>query len=128
MNSPAAPTKSVLIADDDPIFVDLATACLERDGFRTVVANDGATAMEMLLNDPVDLAIIDGLMPQIDGLRLIALIRATPQLKSLPVLVITSLEDASVQSDGMQVGANAFLTKPIDWPKLPALVRELIAP
>lgn len=119
--------RSLLIADDDPIFVNIAGACLEQAGFDVASAENGALAMEMLLHGSHDLAIIDLSMPEIDGLRLIALIRATRKLRTLPVLVITSLEDPSVRAEGLQVGANDFLTKPVDWPTLPGIVSDLIS-
>lgn len=82
--------------------------------------------MEKLQANAVDAAIVDLVMPRIDGLRLIALIRATPELRKLPVLVITSEQDPSFQEEGMRVGATDFITKPVDWPSLPDRVGALI--
>jgi len=118
--------KRILVADDDAVFREVASACLGKAGYGVGSASQGAEAMQMLLNEPFDLAIIDLLMPQIDGLRLIALIRATPQLRDLPILIITSQTDPLSRADGMQVGANDFLTKPVDWSNLSARVGALI--
>ncbi|MGI9479050.1 MAG: response regulator, partial [Hyphomicrobiaceae bacterium] len=101
-------------------------ACLRQAGYEVGLATQGAAAMDMLLSERFDLAIIDLLMPQIDGLRLIALMRATTQLRDLPILIITSQQDPALRSDGMQVGADDFLTKPVDWSKLPTCVATLI--
>lgn len=120
------PSRRVLVADDDPVFREVAGACLRNAGFEVSQAVEGAQAMEMLQRETYDLAIIDLLMPRIDGLRLIALIRATPQLRHLPILVITSQEDPAMRADGMQVGANDYLVKPVDWSALPARVHMLI--
>lgn len=117
----------ILIADDDPVFREVAAACLRNAGFNLALASDGADAMGMLLREHFDLAIIDLLMPQIDGLRLIALIRATSKLRTLPIIIITSQQDPSIQADGLQVGANDYLTKPVDWTKFPAKVNALLA-
>lgn len=121
-----AELKRIMVADDDPVFREVAAGCLRNAGYQVRLASQGAEAMSMLMRETFDLAIIDLLMPQIDGLRLIALMRATPQLRDLPVLIITSQEDPSVRADGMQVGANDYLTKPVDWPRLPARVEVLI--
>ena len=121
-----AELKRIMVADDDPVFREVAAACLRNAGYEVRLASQGAEAMSMLMREKFDLAIIDLLMPQIDGLRLIALMRATPQLRDLPVLIITSQEDPSVRADGMQVGANDYLTKPVDWARLPARVEALI--
>ncbi len=121
-----AELKRILVADDDPVFREVAAECLRNAGHEVRLASQGAEAMTMLLQENFDLAIIDLLMPQIDGLRLIALMRVTPQLRDLPILIITSQEDPSVRADGMQVGANDYLTKPVDWARLPARVEALI--
>ena len=118
----------IRVADDDCVFGQLAKDCLGDAGYETVLVGDGAAAMGVLLSEYIDLAIVDLLMPQIDGLRLIALIRATPSLRSLPILIITSQDDPSVQADGIQVGASGYLTKPINWERLPAFVNGLIRP
>lgn len=119
--------KRIMVADDDPVFREIAATCLRKAGYATRLASQGADAMTMLLREHFDLAIVDLLMPQIDGLRLIALIRATPQLRDLPILVITSRQDPAVRAEGMQVGANDYLTKPVDWPRLPRQIEALIA-
>ena len=115
----------VLIADDDPIFGQLAAACLRKAGFGADQAFDGAQAMHMLLAKNYDLAIVDLVMPRIDGLRLIGLIRATPRLIRLPILIVTSRSDPATRLEGLQVGANDYLTKPVDWPALPEIARRL---
>lgn len=115
----------VLIADDDPIFGELASSCLNNAGFDVDLAIDGAEAMHMLLAKNYDLAIIDLLMPRIDGLRLIGLIRATPRLIKLPILIVTSRSDDDTRAEGLQVGANDYLTKPVDWKLLPQMVYRL---
>ena len=122
----AAEPKRILVADDDPVFREVAATCLREAGYEVCLAAQGAAAMDMLLSERFDLAIIDLLMPQIDGLRLIALMRATTQLRDLPILIITSQQDPALRADGMQVGADDFLTKPVDWSKLPACVAGLI--
>ena len=118
--------RRLLIADDDPVFLELASASLVSAGFDVVVVSDGASAMHKLMRCRFDLAIIDLLMPQIDGLRLIGLMRATPALRTLPILVITSQQDPSIQQEGLQVGANDYLTKPVKWSDLPNRINSLI--
>jgi DNA-binding response OmpR family regulator len=116
----------ILIADDDPIVRELGIATLEDAGYEVSVSADGASAMEKLMATTFDLAIIDLLMPKIDGLRLIGLIRATRNLRGLPILVITSQLDPSILEEGLQVGANDYMTKPVNWPDMPARIESLI--
>ena len=122
----AAASAYILVADDDPVFREVAATCLRNYGYDVGLASEGAEAMDMLLRESFDLAIVDLMMPRIDGLRLIALIRATPTLRALPILVITSEEDPSVRAEGMLVGANDYLTKPVDWRNLPSRAAALL--
>ena len=68
----------VLVADDDPIFTGLVDAVLAGQGIKVVAANNGAEAIERIVSGPFDPVLVDIMMPVIDGLRLIALISATP--------------------------------------------------
>jgi len=118
--------RRVLIADDDRLFCTVATACLMKAGFETATAENGAEAMDKLLSQRFDIAIVDLVMPQIDGLRLIALIRATGRIRRLPILIVTSQQDPDLQAEGIRVGANDCLTKPVNWLKFPAKVNEVL--
>ncbi|MBU2533191.1 MAG: response regulator [Alphaproteobacteria bacterium] len=118
--------RRILIADDDTLFQELACCCLRQAGYEVATASDGAAAMGMLMEESFELAIIDLVMPQIDGLRLIALIRATTGLRELPILVITAEEDPKVRCEGFQVGANECMTKPVDWSKLPDMLDGML--
>lgn len=117
MNS-SAKTKRVLVADDDPIFLDLFAASVSAAGFEVVPVGDGAAAMFSLEAEAFDMAVIDVDMPIIDGVRLIAMIRATPHLRDLPIMVITSMHEARIEQECFQTGADDFMTKPVDWSNL----------
>ncbi len=119
--------KRILIADDDPILQDIARCSLESETCEVISALDGAAAMHTLLGGAFDLALIDLSMPRIDGFRLIALIRATPPIEDLPIIVITTCDDTESIEEGFRVGANDYLIKPIDWASLPARIDDLLA-
>jgi DNA-binding response OmpR family regulator len=118
-------TLRVLVADDDPMFSALATTALARSNIHAETALDGAKAMTALVDGDFDLALIDLSMPQIDGFRLIALIRATPKLRNLPIAIVTSRQDAKAIEEGFQVGADDYFNKPINWTQLPVRIRQL---
>jgi DNA-binding response OmpR family regulator len=115
----------VLVADDDPMFAALATTTLVASKIQVETAADGAEAMTALVEGNFDLALIDLSMPKIDGFRLIALIRATPKLRNLPIAIVTSRQDAKAAEEGFQVGADDYFTKPVNWAQLPARIRQL---
>jgi CheY-like chemotaxis protein len=119
-------TKRVLVADDDPIFLGLFDASLASSAFEVVPAGDGAEAMLSLESQPFDLAVIDVDMPIIDGVRLTALIRATPHLRDLPIMVITAMRDPRIKEECLQTGADDFMTKPVDWALLPMRLERML--
>lgn len=125
--SSAEKTKRVLVADDDPIFLSLFEASLSSSAFEFFPVSDGAEAMLALESQPFDLAVIDVDMPIIDGVRLTALIRATPHLRNLPIMVITAMRDPRIKEECLQTGADDFMTKPVDWALLPMRLEQLAA-
>ncbi|MGE0055262.1 MAG: PleD family two-component system response regulator [Hyphomicrobium sp.] len=106
---------NVLVADDDPLFCALAKNCLVKAGHEVRIVPDGAQALEALARARHHVAVVDLSMPQIDGFRLIALIRATPALEDLPIIVLSSRGDVASVEEAYRLGANTFLTKPVDW-------------
>jgi CheY-like chemotaxis protein len=110
---------AILVVDDDPVFLTLATSCLAASGFDARVACDGVEALERLQCDTFHLAMIDLAMPRIDGFRLIGLVRSTPHLARLGILVVSGRQDLDAFNEALRLGANGFLTKPIDWSLMP---------
>lgn len=124
--SPDARRERVLVVDDDPIFTGLSSAALERAGFDVCTAADGVEGLELLDREPFDLAIVDLLMPRIDGFRLIALIRGSARLAPLAILVVSVRNDAGAFEEALALGADAIQTKPLDWFALPDIARAVI--
>lgn len=105
----------VLLADDDPVMRELATARLADAGYVVDVAVDGAQALERLLAEGADLVISDLDMPVLDGFELTRGIRATPAIADTPVIVITGSDHAEAVEEAFSAGATSFLAKPINW-------------
>lgn len=123
---PAATARlQILMADDDPIFAALASTSLSRAGFAVHVARDGLEALELLERSGFDLALIDLSMPRVDGFRLIAMIRSTPRLRRLPIVVLSSRADAASVEEAYALGADAFQSKPVNWTLLPVHLRHI---
>ena len=106
----------ILIADDDPIIRELAASNLERDKYSTFDAANGAEAWQRLCTRHFDLALVDLDMPEVDGFELIRRIRADEGMKYMPVIVITSRNDVVAIERAFQAGAEAFVSKPVNWP------------
>jgi type II secretory ATPase GspE/PulE/Tfp pilus assembly ATPase PilB-like protein/CheY-like chemotaxis protein len=123
---PAAPEGNrVLVADDDPQMRRLIRIVLQREGFEVLEANDGLDALELIEQGSVDLVILDVEMPRLNGLGVLEEIRAQMRTASLPVIVLTALQD-DTEEKALDLGAQDYLTKPVQTRSLVARVRAVL--
>jgi DNA-binding response OmpR family regulator len=119
--------RRILVADDDEIARHLACSLLDRQGFEVHEACDGAVAIEMLSSDRRFAAIVLDLhMPRADGRAVLDHIRRTPNLATLPVVVLTGSSDSSTEVEIIDAGADDYLSKPADPPRFLARVRAVL--
>lgn len=104
----------VLVADDDTSCRLVVQAAVEKLGHECLTARDGAHAWELLTNNVVDVLITDWMMPGIDGLELCRRVRSTAASGYTYIVIATSLTERDQIIEGMQAGADDFLTKPVD--------------
>ena len=114
---------TILVVDDDPIVRDVVVRYLERDGHRTLVAEDGDRADELLRGEELDLVVLDVMLPGQDGLALSRSIRAR---SSLPVILLTARGEEVDRIVGLELGADDYVTKPFSPRELAARVRALL--
>ena len=108
----SVPRKRILIADDDPAIAKMLSRLLGRD-HDVVVAEDGATAVALATKEPTpDLALLDIMMPVMDGLTVAQQIKNHPNLKKIPIIFITARSTPMDVIRGIQVGARSYITKP----------------
>lgn len=105
----------VLIADDDPIFRSVVTAKLERIHAEIIEAADGAAAWRALEAGNFHLALVDLEMPHLKGLELIERMKTSAWTQNIPIVVLTSRNDADAVRSSLDAGATSFMTKPINW-------------
>lgn len=114
----------VLIAEDDPVSRRILAATLERLGHEVAVAVDGEEAWEHQLAAPATVVITDWMMPRLDGLELARRIRAAGgQDRYTWIIMLTALSGRAHYLDGMEAGADDFVTKPVDAHELRARLR-----
>jgi adenylate cyclase len=104
----------VLVADDDPVNRALLSRFLEQDGYRVETAVDGRQALERLQSDPFDLVLLDVLMPELTGDEVLAQMQRDDQLRHVPVIMITGLDDVEKAVRCIETGAEDYLAKPFD--------------
>ena len=117
----------ILIVEDSPTMRQLLVFALRRlKSVEIVEAQDGMDGLRKISSDHFDLALIDINMPVMDGLKLISLIRGEDSLKEIPIVVITTEGAKEDRDRALVLGANEYLTKPIQANRVLALARSLL--
>jgi len=117
----------ILIVEDSPTMRQLLVFALRRlKNVEIVEAQDGMDGLRKISSDHFDLALIDINMPVMDGLKLISLIRGEDSLKEIPIVVITTEGAREDRDRAMVLGANEYLTKPIQANRVLAVARGLL--
>jgi CheY-like chemotaxis protein len=107
---------SVLVVDDLPANLDLMARRLERSGFGVLTAGDGPQALQILREQAVDVVLLDIMMPGMTGLDVLRRIRSTWSAAVLPVIMVTARTDSADVVEALGLGANDYVTKPVDYP------------
>jgi PAS domain S-box-containing protein len=117
----------ILVVEDSPTQALAIQLILEAEGFEVATAGDGATALDLLRAQPFDLVVSDVLMPGLSGYELCQRVKADPVLRRVPVLLLTSLNDPADILQGLQCGADHFVTKPYQPAHLLDRIRDILA-
>ena len=120
-------TKTVLTVDDSRTMRDMLMLALKDAGYRVVQAEDGVHGLEVLQSERPDIVITDINMPRMDGFGFIEGMRADPDHKATPVLVLTTESDAAKKQRAREAGATGWIVKPFDPAKLVDAVRRVAA-
>ncbi len=120
------PRKRILCVDDDPINLDLLEAILQQKGYIILKAQGGAEALEMMNVQAVDLVLLDVMMPGMNGFEVCRIIKDNPVMNHIPVVMVTVLADKQSRLQGLEAGANDFLSKPIDSIELLVRTQNLL--
>jgi two-component system response regulator MtrA len=116
--------KRILVVDDDPKFVDLIRTALERADFSVVTAPNGLQGEKVFRSNPVDLIMLDVMMPQRDGFDMLKDVRA---ISSVPIIMLTALSDTDNVVRGLELGADDYITKPFELKQVLARVNAALA-
>lgn|SRR5574338_482514 len=117
----------VLIIDDDVIERELLQRCLAVAGYRVLSAPDGEDGVTLAREHGPDLIVLDVVMPGMNGYQTCRRLRALPETSATPVLMLTSKDQAADRFWADEVGASAYLTKPVDVTELLGTARDLLS-
>jgi DNA-binding response OmpR family regulator len=118
--------KTILVIDDEREIAELARVTLEAEGFDVLVANDGANGLEIAERHGPDALVVDIRMPDIDGLEVCRRLRALPTTAAMPIMMLTAAAGEADRVNGLETGADDYLTKPFSPRELAARVKALI--
>ncbi|MEW6293839.1 MAG: response regulator [Pseudomonadota bacterium] len=118
--------KSILAIDDSASIRQMVGFTLKSSGYEVVDAVDGMDGLEKAKGKTFNLVLTDQNMPRMDGLTLIKSLRALPQYKTVPILMLTTESSDAMKQQGRAAGATGWLVKPFDPQKLVEVVKKVI--
>ncbi len=116
-------SKRILIVDDEPRYLRLLEANLKTEGYGVVTASDGLQAIEVFSSQPVDLVLLDVMMPRLDGFGVCQRIR---EFSNVPIIILTAKGEEQDRVRGLDLGADDYLVKPFSATELLARVRAVL--
>lgn len=118
---------TILVADDEQDIRELVAYRLSRSGYRIIEARDGEEAFQLAADQALDMAVLDVMMPRLNGFDLTERLRHTPATERLPILLMSaSVQEADI-SRGFAAGADGYLTKPFTPDQLLTRVRDVLS-
>lgn len=117
--------KRILVVDDDTKLAKAIQIRLEQADYEVLTAFDGMEALEKARKERPDLVILDIMLPKIDGYKVCAMLKS--DMKNLPVIMLTAKAGKSDDTLGLNVGADAYITKPYETQQLLETIRKLLA-
>lgn len=120
------PLGTILVADDDDALREMLEHLLRKQGYRVLAATNGADALALLQMHPVDLALFDVMMPRLTGFEACRTAKARPETRLTPIVLITGLGRSEDRVQGIEAGADDFLSKPVRQEELLARVKSLV--
>ena len=118
--------QTILAVDDDIDILDVLEMSLDSDGFNVITASDGLAALEKAKSDLPDLILLDLMMPKMDGFEVIDKLRSDPQTRAIPVIMLTARTQINEKLQGLDAGADDYITKPFDLKELTARIKAVL--
>jgi DNA-binding NarL/FixJ family response regulator len=116
----------VLVIDDVPAALQMTRIQLRPEGYELALVASGAAALERLPGEPPDLVICDLMMPELDGYAVSRALKADPEWRYVPIILLTALDARDAIVQGLEAGADEFVSKPVEGAVLRARARSML--
>ena len=116
----------ILVVDDQPQNIDLLEAHLVPQGYEIITAASGEEALDKLSGNPIDLMLLDVMMPEMNGFEVTRRVRQDNTHRLLPIILVTSLRETEDRVKGIEAGCDDFISKPLEKIEILARVRSLL--
>lgn len=121
-----ADKQTILVVDDEQDLLDLIEYNLKKEGFDVLKAEDGKEGIKMARKHSPDLILLDIMMPKMDGLEAVEVIRNDEELKRIPIIFLTARGDEKTEVEGLNKGGDDYITKPISTTKLISRIKAVL--
>jgi CheY-like chemotaxis protein len=120
--------RKILLVEDNEMNRDMLSRRLARSGYEVIMAVDGARGVAMATSDRPDLILMDMSLPVIDGWEATRQIKATPELRKIPIIALTAHAMATDRDKALEAGCDDYDTKPVELQRLLGKIETLLAP
>jgi two-component system phosphate regulon response regulator PhoB len=117
---------SVLVVEDEDSLATLLQYNLDKEGFRVAMATDGEEALLVIDEGPPDLVVLDWMLPKVSGVEVCRRLRARPETRNLPIIILTARGEESDRIRGLDTGADDYIVKPFSMSELAARIRAVL--
>ncbi|HCD53196.1 MAG TPA: DNA-binding response regulator [Balneolaceae bacterium] len=118
--------QTILVVDDERDLLDLIEYNLKKEGFEVLKAENGEQGIEIARENKPDLVLMDIMMPKMDGLEAVEIMRKDDELKRIPIIFLTARSDEKTEVEGLNKGGDDYITKPISTTKLVSRIKAVM--
>ena len=119
-------TKRILVIDDDPVITKLLDSLLKSHHYEVLLAGDAPSGLEMAIKQSPDIIVLDVMMPIINGYNICRLLKKETAHQKIPIILLTSRSSDDDRRIGKEVGADAYIAKPLNTQELLSRISELL--
>jgi len=120
-------SRKILIVDDEPDVASLLNLMLKSKGYETIIAGDGQEALEKARHEKPDLIVLDIMLPRLDGYKVARMLKFDEKFSHIPIIMVTAKIQEKDKKTGLEMGADAYVTKPFDTAMLLEKINEVLA-